>query len=74
MSVQWTVSFNKLELSDQSLELLSSDFEFVEFKEGDGNIRIDMEEGEFFSFEEENSNKGFKSLPTDGSNSWGKHI
>jgi hypothetical protein len=71
MAVQWTVSMDRAELSSRALEILKG-YESVDFKKA-GQDRIDMSEEEFFSFAEECASKGVE-LPTDGSDSWGKHI
>jgi hypothetical protein len=71
MAVQWTVSFNRGEVSPEVLEVLKG-HEHVRFTKA-GQDRIDMSEESFFQFAEECDSKGLE-LPTDGSDSWGKHI
>lgn len=60
----WTVSFEKAVLSRQARRILS-EFNFEMY----GESRIDMEENEFFHFEQALADHGIK-IPVDGGDSW----
>ena len=71
MAVQWTVSFERGSVDPMVLKVLEG-YEYERYQKN-GQDRIDMSEEEFFSFAEEVEDHGL-SLPTDGSDSWGKHV
>lgn len=62
----WTVSFEKTVLNEKAAEILK-DFDFEIY----GDSRVDMEENDFFNFEEALADNGIK-IPVDGGNSWAK--
>ena len=65
----YVISFEKADIDERTFLILKDsglEFETV------GN-RIDMEESDFFNFEELCSARGI-TLPVDGGNSWGKWV